>query len=106
MAELSPKEWVDAIVALIDGTKNFLLAIIVLYMGYSASLNPAIPEAFAGQWVGAAMTVVGVYFGTRIAQGRQQEPPAPPSSGATNPHLPPGRSIDDTIAFGSGNYLK
>ncbi|VVB63744.1 Uncharacterised protein [uncultured archaeon] len=42
-----------------------MIALIVLFMAFYVTITPGIAPEYAGQWVGAGMTVVGVYIGSR-----------------------------------------
>jgi hypothetical protein len=54
----------------IDSIKNVMFALIFVVAGFYVTVVPGVAENFAGQWVGAAMTVAGVYIGTRIEKGK------------------------------------
>ena len=48
-----------------DSVKGIVIALIVLFMAFYVTITPGIAPEYAGQWVGAGMTVVGVYIGSR-----------------------------------------
>jgi len=54
----------------IDNIKNVVFAMIFVLAGFYVTITPGIAPEYAGQWVGAAMTVGGVYIGTRIEKGK------------------------------------
>jgi hypothetical protein len=56
----------------IDSIKNVLFAILFVLAGFYVTVVPGIVPEYAGQWVGAAMTVAGVYIGSRIEKGKTQ----------------------------------
>jgi len=54
----------------IDSIKNVFFAMVFVLAGFYVTMTPGVPPEYAGQWVGAAMTVGGVYIGTRIEKGK------------------------------------
>jgi hypothetical protein len=64
---------VDDVIKFVDATKNVAVALLVLFMGFYITLRPDVAPEYAGQWIGASMTVVGVYVGARTVKGRVQQ---------------------------------
>ena len=62
----------EEIATFIDSIKNVLFAIIFVFVGFYVTITPGIVPEYAGQWVGAAMTVAGFYIGTRSEKGKQE----------------------------------
>ena len=56
----------------IDSIKNVLFALIFVLVGFYVTVVPGISENYAGQWLGAAMMVAGVYIGQRAEKGKQE----------------------------------
>jgi hypothetical protein len=55
----------------IDSVKNVVFALIFVFAGFYVTVTPGVTTEYAGQWVGAAMTVAGFYIGTRAEKGKQ-----------------------------------
>ena len=55
----------------IDSIKNVLFAMMFVLIGFYVTIHPGITPEYAGQWVGAAMTVAGVYIGQRVEKAKQ-----------------------------------
>jgi hypothetical protein len=57
---------VDDLIRLVDGTKNVLIALAFLFMGFWVTVHPqGIPETLQTQWVTVAMSVGTIYVGGR-----------------------------------------
>jgi hypothetical protein len=55
----------------IDSIKNVMFAVMFVLIGFYVTIHPGITPEYAGQWVGAAMTVAGVYIGQRVEKNKQ-----------------------------------
>lgn len=67
MVEWPPlSEWAT----FIDSVKNVFFAFLFVIIGFYVTITPGISPEHSGQWIGAAMTVAGVYIGTRIEKGK------------------------------------
>jgi hypothetical protein len=69
MAELPG---LTGVAAFIDSIKNVMFALIFVLCGFYVTVTPGIEAGMAGQWLGAAMLVAGVYVGTRSEKGKQE----------------------------------
>jgi hypothetical protein len=58
--------------AFIDNIKNVFFALIFVLCGFYVTVTPGIEPGMAGQWLGAAMLVAGVYVGTRSEKGKSE----------------------------------
>jgi hypothetical protein len=60
------------IATFVDSIKNVLFAMMFVLIGFYVTVAPGITPEYAGQWVAVAMTVGGVYIGTRIEKGKSK----------------------------------
>lgn len=58
------------IASFIESIKNVMFAIMFVLAGFYVTVVPDISPEYAGQWVGAAMTVAGFYIGARAEKGK------------------------------------
>jgi hypothetical protein len=56
----------------IDSIKNVAFALMFVLAGFYVTVTPGVVTEYAGQWVGAAMTVAGFYIGARSEKGKTQ----------------------------------